>query len=247
MTDWHSYQLARGYETFVETMERADPSVSNWIYQQLGTLGERHGRRHGLDLGCGTGRWTRTMLDTVCSTVTGIDSSPIMLTLASTQTQSVYATYRERRLLDVAETADAVLCLYTAHHAGRTHEVLSHIRSLVRPGGVAVVVDVVNTGGWSDVSYHTKRAARLAAMVATRLGQPTGEAVQAFLTSAEWMRMVGASQPPSLVELRNAVKLALPGAVIDTLGPETVGVAWRAGVSSGDVSGALEAHRQASA
>ncbi len=224
---WMSHELVDLYGQFTSIMEQADSSVERWITEQLEWIGPDD-LLHGLDLGCGLGRWTRRLNSDFCGSVTGVDSSPMMLTRASVETNSPYVHYYEASILTVTETADVVLCTYAAHHAGPARQVFSHIKSLVRPGGIAIVVDVVNPGGWETEQYHRERAERVRGLVAYRTGEREAAQVYGLLTDPTWLSMVREDVPLALSEFRTTALAVMPGALMAVLGPETAGFAWRA-------------------
>lgn len=224
---WQDYGLMRMYERFTSIMRSADNAVESWVAGQLGWVARPELSLSGLDLGCGVGSWTRWLNELACTSVLGVDSSPVMLSRASVATTSAYVRYSEQRIVDVTETADVVLCVYAAHHAGPPDVVLSHIGSLVRPGGIAIVVDVINTGGWERLDYHRVRAERLSSLVAERVGDVEAKEVRELLLHPTWLAMIAEDTPPSLAQFVEASRLALPYSVVTSLGPETVGLIWR--------------------
>jgi SAM-dependent methyltransferase len=106
-------------------------------------LPDRGGR--AVDLGCGTGRHAAVLADHY-DHVLGVDISVPMLELARTRRPWPNVAYQHRDMLDVAPgtdgTFDLVFSAYTLHHLPELVGALQHIRSLVRPGGQAILIDV---------------------------------------------------------------------------------------------------------
>lgn len=100
-----------------------------------------------VDLGCGSGVHTALLADHYAE-VLAVDLSEPMLRLARTRRPRTHVRYEHRDLADVTEGEDGlfdlVFCAYTLHHVPDLSEALVHLRSLVRPGGMAVVVDIVD-------------------------------------------------------------------------------------------------------
>jgi len=105
-----------------------------------------------LEIGCGTGAFTRQLAGRARH-VTGIDLSPQMLRLA--QHRSAHHTNIEYILGDVMqldlpnESYDCVVSIATLHHLS-LGLALSKMKSLLKPGGVLVIQDLVAADGLVD-------------------------------------------------------------------------------------------------
>jgi len=108
--------------------------------------------REALDIGCGTGAFSRR-LATSADGVLGLDLSPNMIGLA--RERSARFPNIDFRVADVltlelpAEKFDCIAAIATLHHlpAG---EVLPKLKGALKPGGVLLVLDLFQAEGLSD-------------------------------------------------------------------------------------------------
>lgn len=219
MNAFDSEDLARKYQAFTDLMRT---NVERWVIEQLTVMRDP---TFGLDLGCGTGRYTH-ILRRFCPSVLGVDSSATMIKLAEQDTSSGI-TYRVAGLLEVTAPADVVLCAFTAHHAGPPAEVFAHIESLVLPGGLALVVDMVDPGGWGTRSFHEHRAAEVAARARVQFGPQGEQVVTDLFTDPAWQEMVMSSRPLTSEEFVRHAAEAFPGSAVTSFAGSMHGVAWR--------------------
>lgn len=105
-----------------------------------------------LEVGCGAGAFSR-LLARRCACVTGIDLSPVMVRLARERSFDVpNVTYRVE---DAAESElseasyDCVASIATLHHLP-FEPMLERMARALRPGGVLLVLDLVQTEGFGD-------------------------------------------------------------------------------------------------
>ena len=100
-----------------------------------------------LDAGCGTGAHTELLADRH-NEVLAVDLSAPMLDHARRHRPRGNIRYELRDLLEVTPAHDGrfdvVFSAYTLHHVPDLAAAFTHLRSLVRPGGVALLVDVVD-------------------------------------------------------------------------------------------------------
>jgi 2-polyprenyl-3-methyl-5-hydroxy-6-metoxy-1,4-benzoquinol methylase len=105
-----------------------------------------HGGR-ALDAGCGTGLHTDLLADRYTD-VLAVDLSAPMLAYATRHRPHPNVRYEHRDLLDLTPAGDGpfdlVFSAYTLHHVADLPAALVHLRSLVRPGGTVLLVDVVD-------------------------------------------------------------------------------------------------------
>lgn len=110
-------------------------------------LREIAGRRLGtaLDLGCGTGAFTR-QLAARADVVLGVDLSPAMLRLARAAAKHLPNVRFEERDVSAWEVPrarfDCIASIATLHHLPMT-ETLARLREALAPGGVLLVLDLV--------------------------------------------------------------------------------------------------------
>lgn len=112
-----------------------------WLLFHLPARGDR-----ALDLGCGTGGQTALLAERYAE-VLAVDLSGPMLDFARRHRPAPNTRYEQRDLREVTPDADGrfdlVFSAYTLHHV-EVDSALHRIRSLVRPGGQALLVDVVD-------------------------------------------------------------------------------------------------------
>ena len=102
-----------------------------------------------IDVGCGTGRVLRLLADRGHS-VTGIDQSPEMLTLAGLRVPQATLVSASVGTFDdgpafaavAGHTADLVTCALTLTHVEHLDEAIADIARLLRPGGQAIITDM---------------------------------------------------------------------------------------------------------
>src|SRR5829696_4811285 len=108
--------------------------------------------REALDIGCGTGAFSR-LLAKSSSSVLALDLSPNMIGLA--RERSAQFPNIDFRVADVtalelpAERFDCVATVATLHHLP-TAEVLLKLKGALKPGGVLLVLDLFQAEGLSD-------------------------------------------------------------------------------------------------
>ena len=118
--------------------------VGRQVLDYLSECLPRRGPR-AVDLGCGTGRHA-ALLAQRFEHVLAVDVSAPMLVMARRHRAAPNITYELRDLLDVTAsrdgTFDLVLSAFALHHVPDIEAALGQIRSLVRPGGQVVLVDL---------------------------------------------------------------------------------------------------------
>lgn len=100
------------------------------------------------DLGCGTGN-AAELLAPLVRRVVAVDQSPVMLEAARKRMESAgllnveFAEGRLEKLPLANASVDAVVCLLVLHHVESPTSVLKEMRRVLRPGGVVMVVDMI--------------------------------------------------------------------------------------------------------
>lgn len=110
--------------------------------------------RRALDLGCGTGRLTRALVQR--GVTIGVDSSSAMLAQARQKSLSTLAQADAFKLAFADASFDAVTALRVAFHIQDLESLLSEIVRVLAPGGVAVF----DTYLWSARSWRPLDPAR---------------------------------------------------------------------------------------
>ncbi|GAB2690885.1 class I SAM-dependent methyltransferase [Kitasatospora kifunensis] len=127
--------VAEEYERLHELV--GDP-VGEWLPKVLPATGGR-----ALDIGCGGGRHAVVLAEHYRE-VDAIDVSGPMIELARRKRPRANVSYRAGDLLDTTGPYDFVLSAATLHHVPDLGAALRHVRSLVAPGGRAVLIDTVS-------------------------------------------------------------------------------------------------------
>jgi SAM-dependent methyltransferase len=113
-----------------------------WLLFHLPARGGR-----AVDLGCGTGVQTAMLADRY-DEVLAVDLSAPMVDFARRRRPRPNVTYRQRDLREVEPVADGrfelVFSAYTLHHVPELDSALHRMRSLLRPGGQLLLVDIVD-------------------------------------------------------------------------------------------------------
>jgi malonyl-CoA O-methyltransferase len=107
--------------------------------------------RRALDLGCGSGRWARRLIEGGAALVVGCDAAAAMLARARRETTAhlVRADVRALPLRDAA--FDLVVCALVLGHVADLGAAVAEIARLLAPGGTAVWSDLHPAGtlaGW---------------------------------------------------------------------------------------------------
>lgn len=107
---------------------------------------------HALEIGCGTGEFTR-LLATRAGSVLAIDLSPQMIRLAQQQSANYpnieYLLGDAMRLSLSAERYDCIVSLMTLHHL-QPEQALLKIKRALKPDGVLIIHDLVADEGFID-------------------------------------------------------------------------------------------------
>jgi len=146
-----------------------------WLMFHLPARGDR-----ALDLGCGTGVQTAMLADRY-DEVLAVDLSAPMIEFARQHRPRSGLRYELRDLRDVAPDTDGrfdlVFSAYTLHHVD-LDSALHRIRSLVRPGGQALLVDVVDDRQPVPRSWFRRQAWRMFAADLRYRRRPVRDAVE---------------------------------------------------------------------
>lgn len=215
--------------------------IGPWLEDLLPEAGGR-----ALDLGCGTGRHA-VLLAERFDQVDAIDMSGPMIELARARRPRPNITYWQADLHDVGGTGhyDFVLSALTLHHVPDLRAALSHIKTLLAPGGRAVVVDMyppesaLRSPRWiprRTVHRVVPLRARLHGLAAQKLGADlvrrgprTAWEIYRLSTSREWLDHRVTDRFFSREELERSCGTLFPGYRFDILGgPRGIGLVWDA-------------------
>ncbi len=144
------HRLAPDYDRMVD----AEGIGNSALFRALFLSNDRYGR--GLDIGCGTGNWTRALVD-VCTQVVAIDSSADMLEAARTKLGNATVEYREVDVFEFPDlgTFEIVFSTFWISHVPRAlhPSFWSWVHRSLEPGGRVLFQDSISSGpgGGGDV------------------------------------------------------------------------------------------------
>lgn len=102
------------------------------------------GLNRGLDIGCGTGRYSELLADR-CDSVLSVDVSQRMIDIARESHARTNISYQVRGLFDVTNerdgTFDAILAMFVLHMFPSHDAALKHLTELLAPGGHLILMD----------------------------------------------------------------------------------------------------------
>jgi ubiquinone/menaquinone biosynthesis C-methylase UbiE len=160
-------RLAESYDRQGELeQERWENWTGRWVRSVLPESGLR-----ALDAGCGTGRHAVILADRL-DHVDAVDVSGPMIELGEARRPRPNLQYRQCDLRDLAvageDRYDFILSILTLHHVPDLHAALSHLKSLLAPGGRLAVMDLYLVG--RQLPQWTLRG-RLHALAVLRLAR----------------------------------------------------------------------------
>jgi SAM-dependent methyltransferase len=164
-------QVAEDYDRLGDLNDREQNGA--WLERLLPPTGGR-----ALDLGCGTGRHAVLLADRF-EHVDAIDVSASMIKLAQERRPRPNVTYQRLDLHEVKATGryDLITSVLTLHHVPSLRPALSHIKTLLAPGGRVVLVDVYHDTpaqwSWRVLEWMVPLRARLHGQAILRLGLNT--------------------------------------------------------------------------
>jgi len=122
--------------------------------------------KDALDIGCGTGRWLRALLDRGARSVVGVDSCAEMIGRASKK-----AFLRNRLILADglalplrSRVADVIVCSFTVGHVLNTRVLASELARVVRPRADVFVTDMhpeAQARGWRCAFSRTDQTVEI--------------------------------------------------------------------------------------
>lgn len=122
--------------------------------------------KDALDIGCGTGRWLRTLLDHGARSVMGVDSSAEMILRAAAKPLLRNGLIRADCLaLPLrAQVADVIVCSFTVAHVRDTRALASELVRVARPCADVFVTDMhpkAQARGWRCAFRHAARTVEI--------------------------------------------------------------------------------------
>ena len=223
------------FERYTAFWDRLDPTFSDWIAAQMPAR-PGHGDR-AIDLGCGGGRHS-VLLAEHYAHVLAVDIADGMLGIARNAHNRDNITYQHTDVLAVTPlrngTFDAVLAVDVLRTVGGPELVLPHIRSLVAARGVAILVDMIDPGGWAHPGFHVDRAFTESRAAYELSGDRHAAAdVLRLLLHDRWLRQAADHPPLTRERFHQAYQQAFPGAQITDLNPLMSAAVWHSPATVG--------------
>ncbi len=225
--------LAELYERYAEIN---DGVYRPWLTAALDSAVVGGPRGRAADLGCGTGRFDELLADRYGS-VLAVDVSARELEIARSRHGRDTISYRQRSLLDVTPETDGrfdlVFSVNTIFHLRDHDRVLPHVRSLVAPGGWAVLVDIVSPGT-QQRPHSALRHRWYGVGDALRTLRRRGSVADAWLVlrlrqHKVWMEHAATNRPLTRPQFHRAYGDVFTGATFtDSLDPFVCALRWQA-------------------
>jgi SAM-dependent methyltransferase len=189
------------------------PLVLRWLLTQL----PAHGGRV-LDAGCGAGRHTQVLAEHF-DEVLGVDISEPLIDIARQHSApNVRYVVGDLRSFRDAMGFDLVFSSTTLHHVPDLEASLLHLRGLVRPGGIAILVDNVASRPTPPRWIHVLGAVRDFPSDVARLGWRQARWLLKFRTSAAWLDHLASDRYLSRQAFERRYGSIFPGARFQNLG-----------------------------
>jgi SAM-dependent methyltransferase len=198
------------------------PMILDWLLPQL----PRRGRR-ALDAGCGSGRHTLALADRF-DEVVGVDRSQPLIDLARRTRPHPRIRYRSGDLLAIRdpEGFDLVFSSTTLHHLPDLEAALGHLRRLVAPGGMVILVDNIAPRPTPSRWVYRIGAIRDLPADLRRHGLQPAWWLLRFRTSTPWLDHLASDRYLSRQAFEERYGAAFPGAHFQALG-HTHALVWR--------------------
>ena len=176
----------------------------NFLLRQL------HPGERALDIGCGTGAFSRRLAERFDS-VLGLDLSPQMIRLARERSRA--CPNLEFRVADVLAEAlpdahfDAIVSIATLHHLSLP-EILPRLARALKPGGVLAVLDLFETATLGEILTGA-----LAMPASALLGLLRNRSLRSSAAArAAWNEHGRHERYLTVTQVREACRELLPGA-----------------------------------
>lgn len=218
--------IAELYERYAEIN---DAVYRPHIERELPAAGAR-----AVDLGCGSGRFTGLLADR-CRQVLAVDIAEREVAIAQAKRARPNIEYRVGSLLDLSPEKDGrfdvVLSVNTLFHLFAEHDVdavLRHVRSLVAPGGAAVIVDIVSPGPRAVLVHRWWGVTDAARTLVRRRSMSDAWTVFRLRQHPVWMRHARTNQPLTRPVFHRRYAALFAGAEFtDDIDPFVCALAWR--------------------
>jgi 2-polyprenyl-3-methyl-5-hydroxy-6-metoxy-1,4-benzoquinol methylase len=219
--------LAVLYERYADIN---DAVYRPYLESALPAAGDR-----AVDLGCGSGRFTGLLADR-CGRVLAVDIADREIDIAARKRSRRNITYRTADLLDLTPERDGrfdvVLSVNALFNLFRDHDpadVLRHVRSLVAPGGTAVLVDVVSARSPSTLRHRWWGVEDAARTLGRSRSAAAAWAVLRLRQHPVWLRHALTNRSLTRAAFHSQCSAVFPGArFTDHLDRFVCAMRWRA-------------------
>ncbi len=189
------------------------PRVLHWLLTQLPDHASR-----ALDAGCGAGRLTQALSERY-DHVVGVDISEPLIDIARQHSApNVRYVVGDLRSFRDAMGFNLVLSSTTLHHVPDLDAALLHLQGLVRPGGIAILIDNVASRPTPPRWIHVLGAVRDFPSDVARLGWRQAKWLLKFRTSAPWLDHLASDRYLSRQAFERRYGSIFPGARFQNLG-----------------------------
>ena len=210
-------RFAAGYDRFSRLEQ---PRVLNWLLTQL----PAHAGR-ALDAGCGSGRHTARLTERF-DDVVGVDISPPLIDIARQRSgPNVRYVVSDLMAFTDPDGFDLVFSAGTLHHVPDLDTALLHLRSLVRPGGLAILVDNVASRQTPPRWVHVLGTLRDVPGDIARVGARNAAWLLKFRTSRAWLNHLASDRYLTRQAFERRYGVIFPEARFERLG-YAHGVVW---------------------
>jgi SAM-dependent methyltransferase len=228
-------RVAADLDRLAELNRDRDDLITTWLVGLLPAAG-----RYAIDLGCGLGRHS-VLLAGRFEQVDAVDLSGPMIELARARRTRPNVTYLHGDLQHAGQAGhyDLVLSVRTLHHVPDLRVALSHLKSLLAPGGRLLVVDSYPAGAglsWARRLVHRAvplrprlhaLAGQALARNLVRRGPATAWQIYRLTTRPAWLDHRVSDRFFSREELVCCCGELFPGYRLDVLGgPRGIGLVW---------------------
>lgn len=218
--------LAKLYERYADIN---DEVYRPWLSTALEVDGPRE---RAVDLGCGSGRFDGLLADRY-GQVLAVDIAEREIELARAKRGRPNLDYQVRSILDVSPDTDGQFDLVFSVNAlfsvGDHDRLLPHVRSLVRPGGYVLVVDVVSRPATGAPVHRWRGVQDAAQTLVRRRSLSDAWAVLRLRQHKVWMQHARTNRPLSRSDFHRRYGEVFPGAEFtDHLDSFICAIRWQA-------------------
>ena len=203
-------RFAADYDRFARLEQ---PHVLNWLLTQLPAQAGR-----ALDAGCGSGRYAQALVAQF-DEVTGVDISAPLIDIARQRSgPNVHYVVSDLMAFTDPDGFDLVFSAGTLHHVPDLDTALLHLRTLVRPGGLAILIDNVASRQTPPRRVHVLGALRDVPGDIARVGARNAAWLLKFRTSPAWLHHLASDRYLTRQAFERRYGAIFPEARFESLG-----------------------------